>query len=74
MESFFGPTMDLSSTASRFDTSISWLAAIGNESALAVFDEYGAEAIYARNTELTSLLRSKLVEVGWQPVDLPELE
>ena len=33
-ESFFGPTMDLSPTASRFDNSISWLAAIGNEAAL----------------------------------------
>ena len=31
MESFFGPDMDLSPTASRFDSSISWMAAIGNE-------------------------------------------
>ena len=38
-ESFFGPTMDLSPTASRFDNSISWLAAVGNEAALSVFDE-----------------------------------
>jgi selenocysteine lyase/cysteine desulfurase len=29
-DSFFGPAMNLSATASRFDTSISWLAAIGN--------------------------------------------
>ena len=72
MESFFGPTMDLSPTASRFDSSISWLAAIGNEVAIAVFDEFGADAIYARNLELTGLLRSTLVEIGWQPVDLPE--
>ena len=48
-----GRTMDLSPTASRFDSSISWLAAIGNEAALAVFDEFGADAIYARNLELT---------------------
>ncbi len=72
MESFFGPTMDLSPTASRFDSSISWLAAIGNEVAISVFDEFGADAIYARNLELTGLLRSTLVEIGWQPVDLPE--
>ena len=38
-ESFFGPAMDLSPTASRFDNSISWLAAIGNEAALSVFDD-----------------------------------
>ena len=52
-ESFFGPEMDLSPTASRFDSSISWLAAIGNEAALEVFDDFGADAIYARNVELT---------------------
>jgi cysteine desulfurase / selenocysteine lyase len=34
LESFFGPAMDLSPTASRFDSPISWLAAIGNEAAL----------------------------------------
>ena len=43
-ESFFGPEMDLSPTASRFDNSISWLAAIGNEAALSVFDRFGADA------------------------------
>lgn len=32
-QSFFGPEMELSSTASRFDNSISWLAAIGDEAA-----------------------------------------
>jgi selenocysteine lyase/cysteine desulfurase len=70
-QSFFGPDMDLSPTASRFDSSISWLAAHGNEAALAVFDELGAEAVYARNTELTTLLRSTLVDIGWDPVDVP---
>jgi cysteine desulfurase/selenocysteine lyase len=72
MESFFGPTMDLSPTASRFDSSISWLAAIGNEAALDVFREYGADAIYARNLALTDLLRATLEEIGWQPVEVPE--
>ncbi len=59
-ESFFGPAMDLSPTASRFDNSISWLAAIGNEAALSVFDEFGADAIYDRNRELAELLRTSL--------------
>jgi cysteine desulfurase/selenocysteine lyase len=69
-ESFFGPEMELSPTASRFDSSISWIAAYGNEAALEVFDELGADAIYHRNVELTDLLRSTLEEVGWAPVDL----
>jgi cysteine desulfurase / selenocysteine lyase len=72
LESFFGPEMDLSTTASRFDNSISWLAAIGNEAALSVFDLFGAEAIYGRNRELAALLGATLAEVGWGPVGLPD--
>ena len=65
--------MDLSPTASRFDNSISWLAAVGNEAALAVFDLFGAEAIYCRNRELAGILRASLSDIGWPPVDLPEI-
>ena len=72
-ESFFGPTMELSATASRFDNSISWLAAIGNEAALSVFDTFGRGEIHRRNRELADLLRASLSDVGWIPVDLPEV-
>jgi selenocysteine lyase/cysteine desulfurase len=65
------PTMELSPTASRFDNSISWLAAIGNEAALTAFNEFGADAVYDRNRELAVLLRASLAEVGWIPVDVP---
>jgi cysteine desulfurase / selenocysteine lyase len=68
--SFFGPTMNLSSTASRFDSSISWLAALGNEAALTVFDDYGPDVIYARNRHLETQLRDGLSGVGWDPVHL----
>jgi cysteine desulfurase/selenocysteine lyase len=71
-ESFFGPAMDLSPTASRFDNSISWIAAIGNEAALSVFDLFGVEAVFARNRELAELLRASLAEAGWAPLDLPQ--
>lgn len=70
-ESFFGPTMDLSSTASRFDNSISWLAAIGDEAALSVFDSFGSDVIFRRNSELADLLQSALAEIGRAPIDLP---
>ena len=69
-DSFFGPEMDLSSTASRFDNSIGWLAAIGDEAALAVFDELGADAIFGRNRDLVDLLRSTLTEIGRAPLPL----
>ena len=71
VESFFGPAMDLSPTASRFDNSISWVAAIGNEASLSVFQTFGPEAIYDRNRELSALLRVSLSESGCTPVDLP---
>ena len=71
-DSFFGPDMNLSPTASRFDNTISWLAAIGNKAALSVFDTFGADTIYARNRDLASLLRASLADVGWEPVDLPQ--
>jgi cysteine desulfurase/selenocysteine lyase len=70
-ESYYGPAMDLSPTASRFDSSISWLAAIGDEAALSIFDEFGIDAVYARNRVLAELLRTSLSEVGWAPIPLP---
>ena len=70
LASFFGPTMELSPTASRFDASISWLAAHGNTAALRVFDDFGPDAIYARNRNLEARLRDTLTEVGWEPVAL----
>lgn len=72
VESYFGPVMDLSPTASRFDNSISWIAAIGNEAALSVFDTCGADEIYDRNRELAALLRASLAEIGRTPLDLSE--
>jgi selenocysteine lyase/cysteine desulfurase len=71
LESFFGPRMELSPTASRFDNSISWLAAVGNEAALSAFDELGPDAIHGRNAELTAVLRSALDDAGWPPVPAP---
>jgi cysteine desulfurase/selenocysteine lyase len=71
-QSFFGPTMDLSPTASRFDSPVSWLAAIGDAAALSVFDTYGAEAVYERNQALTIALREALTDIGWTPTAVPE--
>jgi selenocysteine lyase/cysteine desulfurase len=72
LNSFFGPEMTLSPTASRFDNSISWLAAVGHEAALTVFDDFGPEVVYARNRELTGELRAALTDAGCAPADRPE--
>ena len=60
--SFFGPRMVLSTTASRFDSSISWLAAIGDEVCLNLINEIGPAEIYTRNRELADRLRFRLAE------------
>ena len=69
--SFYGPDMQLSPTASRFDSSISWLAAIGNTVALDVLERFGPDAVHARNRELERALRAALARVGWEALDLP---
>jgi selenocysteine lyase/cysteine desulfurase len=70
--SFYGPQMQLSPTASRFDSSISWLAAIGNTVALEVLEQFGPDAVHARNRELERALRTALAGAGWDALDLPE--
>jgi selenocysteine lyase/cysteine desulfurase len=64
VRSFFGPAMTLSDTASRFDASISWLAAIGDRVCLELIHEIGPDRIHARNRTLADLLRLRLAESG----------
>jgi cysteine desulfurase/selenocysteine lyase len=71
LQSFFGPRMDLSATASRFDASISWLAAIGDEVCLGHMEEVGPAAIYDWNRELAAALRQALDDDGLSPLALP---
>ncbi len=63
-DSFFGPEMTLSPTASRFDNSPAWMAAVGDEAALSLFDRFGPDALFARNRQLVSELRERLTDVG----------
>ncbi len=71
--SFFGPDMHLSATASRFDNSVSWIAAIGNDVSLSPFSRYGKEAVFSRNRDLADLLRAALADAGHRPVELPHV-
>ena len=70
-QSFFGPEMRLSETASRFDESLGWLSAIGDEAAMSLFDRFGVDSIYAKNMELADLLRDRLSAAGWPAIALP---
>jgi cysteine desulfurase/selenocysteine lyase len=70
-ESFFGPKMVLSDTASRFDQSISWLAAIGDEVCLDLVHRIGPVAIHQRVSSLASTLRQVLLDEGLAPLAMP---
>lgn len=71
-ESFFGPAMNLSGTASRFDASISWLAAIGDEICLRLMAEIGFDAIFRRNAELGDKLRAALAGRSIASAGIPQ--
>ena len=71
-ESFFGPKMVLSDTASRFDQSISWMAAIGDEVCLDLVHRIGPGAIHDRVRQLASALRHALQEAGLAPLAMAE--
>jgi cysteine desulfurase/selenocysteine lyase len=60
-ESFYGPTMDLSPTASKLDTSLVWFAALAEQAALGVLRRFGIQAILDRNAQLSRRLHDALV-------------
>jgi selenocysteine lyase/cysteine desulfurase len=64
MESFYGPAMDLSPTASKLDTSLAWFAALAEQAALRLFGHFGIEAILDRNANLSRRLHDALMTNG----------
>jgi cysteine desulfurase/selenocysteine lyase len=64
IESFIGPAMDLSPTASKLDTSLAWFAALADEATLGVFLRLGMQAVFERNARLSRRLQDALVARG----------
>jgi selenocysteine lyase/cysteine desulfurase len=62
MESFYGPAMELSSTASKLDTSLAWFAALAEKESLGIFKQIGTEAILEYNKNLSEYLHNKLLD------------
>ncbi|HWA41167.1 MAG TPA: aminotransferase class V-fold PLP-dependent enzyme [Gemmatimonadales bacterium] len=60
LEGFYGPAMDLSPTASRFDTSLPWFAALADHAALGIFETFGTAPLLARTAELSAHLHAAL--------------
>ncbi|QHK21600.1 aminotransferase class V-fold PLP-dependent enzyme [Pseudarthrobacter psychrotolerans] len=69
-ESFYGPAMDLSPTASKLDSSLAWFPAMADQAALNIFRRYGTSELLERNSQLVLRLRNALTVQGlsFQPV------
>jgi cysteine desulfurase / selenocysteine lyase len=63
-ESFYGPTMELSPTASKLDASLAWFPAMGDQAALDIFRRFGTSALLERNSRLSLRLRDALRTQG----------
>jgi cysteine desulfurase/selenocysteine lyase len=63
-ESFYGPAMDLSPTASKLDTSLAWFPALGDQAALGIFREFGTSVLLERDARLSHHLASALTARG----------
>jgi selenocysteine lyase/cysteine desulfurase len=72
LESFYGPAMDLSPTASKLDTSLVWFAALAEQAALGVFRRFGVQALLDRNAQLSRRLHDALAAHGCQWRPFPE--
>jgi selenocysteine lyase/cysteine desulfurase len=63
-ESFYGPAMELSQTASKFDASLMWFAALAEQAAFGVFRQFGIPALLDRNAQLSQRLHQALAAHG----------
>lgn len=72
LSSFFGPLMELSATASRYDQSLAWLAAFGDHESLALLTGLGIDRIDAYRRALVEHLTRSLRDSGVPFLDHPE--
>jgi selenocysteine lyase/cysteine desulfurase len=63
-ESFYGPAMDLSPTASKLDTSMVWFAALADQAAFGIFRRFGIQTLLERNARLSRHLHEALTARG----------
>ncbi len=61
-ESFYGPAMELSTSASKLDSSLAWFAALAEVASLGIIEEIGLAAILERNAQLSRHLHQVLIE------------
>lgn len=59
-KNYYGGPLEISTSAARFDQSLSWPAWVGAEAALALLEEIGIESIEKRNLELAGVFRKEM--------------
>jgi selenocysteine lyase/cysteine desulfurase len=62
--SYYGVEMDLSSTASRFDSSLSWISVVGDRESLGLLTDIGIHRIEAHDMRLAERFRAGLDRIG----------
>lgn len=72
--SYYGVEMDLSPAASRFDSSLSWMATMGDRESLRLLQEIGIDKIEEHNLRLASRFRTGVADIGLGTVDFPAEE
>jgi cysteine desulfurase/selenocysteine lyase len=71
---YYGPEMELAATASRFDSSLSWMSVAGDRMALRPLVEIGIDAIEAHDIFLADRFRSGIADLGLKVDEFPEDE
>jgi len=66
LQSFYGPTIKLSTTASKLDTSLAWFPALAERASLQIIRQVGLDTILERNQHLTQYLYTALLESDMQ--------
>ena len=64
LDSYYGPDMRLSSTASRLDMSLAWFNSLADVEGLRILSRVGIATVEAHNTGLIEYLRDRLAEQG----------
>lgn len=64
LHTYYGVDLSLSETASRFDTSKSWISVVGDRESLRLLNEVGIDAIEEHNLRLAGRFREGISELG----------
>ena len=64
MTSFYGPAMELSTTASRMDMSLAWINALAERRSMGMLRDLGFGAVHDHDARLATMLRAALRDAG----------